>query len=99
MATDNQEVLTQPAVDETGLLVAEPIRLALIGWTLVVTVALEILPDLHQVITVVALAAHDLPVAALAAHGLPVAVLAEDTLPAVAADTLVEVEDKRITRI
>ena len=94
MATDNQEVLTQLAVDVTDLSVAESIRLAPIRSTLVETVALEILPDLHQVITVVASAAHVLPVAALVAHVLPVAVLVADTLPAVVAATLVEVEGK-----
>ena len=99
MATDNQEVPTQPAVDVTGLSVAEPIRLAPIRSALAVTVALVIPPGLHQVIIAVASAAHVLPVVALAAHVLPVAVLAADTLPVVAADTLVEVEGKRITRI
>ena len=94
MATDNLEVPTQPAVDVTGLSVAEPIRLAPIRSTLAVTVALVIPPGLHQVITVVALAAHVLPVVALVAHVLPVAVLAADTLLAVAVATLVEVEGK-----
>ena len=94
MATDNQEVPTQPAVDVTGLSVAEPIRLEPIGSTLEVTVVLEIPQGLHQVIIAVASAAHVLPVAALVAHVLPVAVLAADTLPAVAVATLVEVEGK-----
>ena len=94
MATDNQEVLTQRAVDVTGLSVAEPIRLAPIRSTLEVTAALAIPQGLHQVITVAALAAHVLPVAALVAHVLPVAVLVADTLPAVVAATLVEVEGK-----
>lgn len=94
MATDNQEVLTQRAVDVTGLSVAEPIRLVPIRSTLEVTVALVIPPGLHQIITAVALAARVLPVAALVAHVLPVAVLVADTLPAVAVDTLVEVEGK-----
>lgn len=89
MATDSQEVLIQPAVDVTGLSVAEPIRLAPIRSTLAGTVALVIPPGLHQVIIAVA----------SAAHVLPVAVLAADTLPVVAADTLVEVEGKRIKRI
>ena len=84
MATDNQEVPTQPAVDVTGLSVAEPICLAPIRSTLEVTVALEIPQGLHQVIIAVA----------SAAHVLPVAVLAADTLPAVAVATLVEVEGK-----
>ena len=94
MATDNQEVPTQPAVDVTGRSVAEPIRLAPIRSTREETVALEIPQGLHQVITVVALVAHVLPVAALVAHVLPVAVLVADTLPAVVAATLVEVEGK-----
>ena len=96
MATDSQEVLIQPAVDVTGRSVAEPIRLVPILSALAVTVALEIPQGLHQVITVVASAAPVLPVAALVAPVLPVAVLAADTLPAVAVDTLVEVEGKRI---
>lgn len=94
MATAVRQVLIQPAVDVTGRSVAEPIRLDPIRSALVVTVALAIPPDLHQVITVVALAAHVLPVVALAAHVLPVAVLAADTLPAVEVATLVEVEGK-----
>ena len=94
IATDSQEVLIQPAVDVTDLSVAEPIHLALIGWTLVTTVALVIPPGLLQVITVVALAAHALPGVALVAHVLPVVVLVADTLLAVAVATLVEVEGK-----
>ena len=94
MATDNQEVLIQPAVDVTGRSVAEPIGRAPIQSILAVTVALVIPPGLHQVITEVALAAHVLPVVALVAHVLPVVVLVADTLLAVAVATLVEVEGK-----
>ena len=79
MATDNQEVLIQPAVDVTGRSVAEPIGRAPIQSILAVTVAL---------------AAHVLPVVALVAHVLPVVVLVADTLLAVAVATLVEVEGK-----
>ena len=99
MATDNLQVHTQPVVYATDLSAAEQILPAIIRSTQVVTVALAIPPDLPQVMTVEALVAHVLSAEAPVALGHLAAVLAADTLQVEAADTLAEVEGKRITRI